>query len=120
MIVAEFVLDFLAPVLAILAQLLAILDTVGTIGRDLAAFALPNSRHLASDFSTTAWRADAWAIFKEIADGAWPMGRQGTRSCPGARTADVEEFIELARVRPIARSPNTWLAARSNSRLCTP
>src|SRR5205823_4647994 len=58
-IVAKFVVNFLTSVLAILAQLLTILDTVGAICRHLTTFACPHARRFTGDFSAAACRAAA-------------------------------------------------------------
>jgi hypothetical protein len=81
---------------------------------------LANAWHLAGDFSATTWRANAWAFVEEIADGAGCARWQGARSCPGARTPDIEKLVQLTWGGTFARPPDAWLATRSNSGLGAP
>jgi hypothetical protein len=121
MIVAELVSNFLLPTLALLGELLAILDTVGPIRGNLGRLA-SRSCGLGSGFGG-ARATGAGALVKEVADRA----RTGSGARTGAAGAslgsgDVQEIPQVrfggASTANLAR-PNAGCTAADFSGACS-
>src|SRR5438477_194189 len=73
----------------------------------------------ADDLCTTAWKASAGALLKEIADCPRTTGWQRAGARTGTGAADIEEPVQLTCAGSFTRSPNAWFANGSDSGLPT-